>query len=155
MVRGDLPSVLDIVAANDPALRATAHEEIGVGFPDSPGKNAVGSYLVAELDGEVIGVVGWVADHFQVPDIQWLVWGYVKPGYQRRGIGAALFGAAEDRLARLGVRKIYLDVGNAASHESAIAFHVKRSYTWEGSLRDFWADGENLLIFGKHLDSRS
>lgn len=154
MVRGDLPVVVDIVVANDSELRAVAAEEIGGAFPDAPGQDAVGSYLVAELEGAVVGVVGWVPDHFQVPDIRWLAWGYVRPEYQRRGVGAALFDAAEERLVQLGVRKIYLDVGNAAEHESAIAFHTKRGYTLEGSLPDFWADGDDLLIFGKHIGSR-
>ena len=30
-------------------------------------------------------------------------------------------------------------------------FHLKRGYVLEGTLRDFWADGEDQLIFGKHL----
>jgi GNAT superfamily N-acetyltransferase len=155
MVHDELSAVLDIVAANDAALRPVAEEEISAGFPESAAATAVGRYLVAELDGEIVGVVGWVPDHFQVPDICWLVWGYVRPGLHRRGVGAALFDAAEARLAESGTRKVYLDVGNADSHVSAIAFHLKRGYTQEGNLPDFWADGENLLIFGKHVQRRS
>ncbi|GAB1690889.1 ribose 5-phosphate isomerase B [Krasilnikovia sp. M28-CT-15] len=150
MTSDDLPIVLDIVAANDAELRPVAEEEIGAGFP-AVGRPPFGRYIVAEIGGEIVGVVGWIPDHFDVPHVNWLVWGYVRPGLQRNGIGAALFDAAEARLVEQGIRKVYLDVGNAVTHESAIAFHRKRGYTREGVLTDFWQDGEDMLIFGKHM----
>jgi ribosomal protein S18 acetylase RimI-like enzyme len=147
MAIDDLDTVLEIIEENEPGLRSTAAEGIGRALTPTAGRK--GSFLVAEVDGEVVGCLGWTPDPLGAKDIAWLVWGYVRPDLHRQGIGSALFKEAEATMISGGVRKFYLDVGNPDTHQAAIAFHRSRGYRLEGRLVDFWSEGEDMLIFGK------
>lgn len=76
--------------------------------------------LVAELGGQVRGV-GKVAQSGKVQLC------YVEPGYQRRGIGAALLQALEQRARDFGAPAVWLD-----SSLAACAFYAARGYMGAG-----------------------
>lgn len=148
LTSADLEAAVDIVALHDPSLRDAARAEIGDGLRNT----SVGAEFFGVVsDDALVGLLGHVPDPWQVPDIRWLVWGYVHPDHRRSGLGDGLFSHVEERLRSLGCRKAYLDVGNAETHAIAIRFHEKRGYRLEGNLPDYWSDGEAFLVFGRRL----
>ncbi len=143
----DVDEVIRIVCANEPELEQDARQEIG-----SPPEWLGCRYFVAETDGAIRGVMGYCGDRWGAPGVMWSVWLFVHPDYHRRGIATLLYQRIEAELRRAGCRKAYLDVGNADTHASAIAFHVRNGYKLEGTLEDYWGDGEDCLLFGKPLN---
>jgi len=139
----------EIVRLNNHSLtdlvRSDLSEWIGRGRP-------AGHEYFTALDGaRPIGMTGFRPDLWGVHDIYWLVWLYIHPDYKRKGIASKLFAHAQSRLREIGCRKAYLDVGNEEHHTAAIAFHKKDGFVLEGHLRDYWREGEDFMIFSKHL----
>jgi ribosomal protein S18 acetylase RimI-like enzyme len=95
----DVPAVLALWARARSANAST---------PDTPHgltqllERSPGALLVADADGEVVGVViaawdGWRGNMYRLA---------VDPGHRRRGIALALVRAGETRLAECGARRI-------------------------------------------------
>lgn len=144
----DLDTLRAIVGLNDPDIVGLMSDDVSrwLASPRTPE-----AFYAVEWEGCVVGMGGYVPDVWGVPDVAWLVWFYFDPSHQRKGLGAMLYDKIEAELTRAGIRKIYLDVGNETDHATAIAFHHANGYRREGTLPDFWKDGEDLLIFGKRL----
>lgn len=81
--------------------------------------------LVAEVDGELVGVARTGLLHESGEP----GWGFVNltvhPGRRGRGVGSALLAAAEARLVGLGVRRAYARVADEAA---AVSFADRRGY---------------------------
>lgn len=148
MELGDVEAALAAVASFDPGLVAEAKVSFGRALDeDGPPR-----MLVAECDGEVAGVMGYSPDPWGGADVFWTEWLFVLPQARRRGVATALSEEIERRLIARGCRKAYLDVGNPERQAAAIAFHRSQGYRQEGALRDYWAEGEDFLVFGKRLE---
>lgn len=66
---------------------------------------------------------------------------FVRPGFERRGAGALLLGAVEDRLARAGVRRAWLSTANDRALR-AFGFYSHLGWREDGLLDD----GEIRLV---------
>jgi ribosomal protein S18 acetylase RimI-like enzyme len=87
--------------------------------------------LVADVDGALAGTVigawdGWRGNLYRLA---------VSPAHQRRGIATALTRAAEERLRRLGCRRVTALV--AGSHDHAVAFWTSAGYEWQVDMRRY------------------
>ncbi|HEU0097455.1 MAG TPA: GNAT family N-acetyltransferase [Allosphingosinicella sp.] len=145
-----LPKLREIVAANDPDIPHMMVADVSA-WLDSGRPGGEAYFTALDPAGRVLGMTGYRPDPWGVADISWLVWLYVDPAEHRRGIARRLFAHAQDHLRERGCRKVYLDVGNADQHGAAIAFHEQDGFVREGTLRDYWEDGEDFLIFSKRL----
>jgi ribosomal protein S18 acetylase RimI-like enzyme len=95
-------------------------------------------FLVAIEDQQIVGVVMGAYDGRR----GWIYHLAVDPPLQQQGIGAALMHAVEARMARLGVRKINLQV--RADNLQVCGFYEQIGYT-----------DEHLTSFGKWLRPHS
>ena len=75
----------------------------------------------------------------------------VRPARQRQGLGKALISAVEHSLRQRKAR--ILIVETAASMESNLVFYQRCGFELEATIRDFYADGEDKVIFWKALNS--
>lgn len=75
----------------------------------------------------------------------------VLPAFQRRGAGAALVAALEDRLRAAGARLLLVDTSGTAAFAPARAFYARTGYAEEARIRDYWADGDDRITFRKRL----
>ena len=91
-------------------------------------------FLVAEDTGRVVGTALAGYDGHR----GWLYTVAVAPDRQRRGIGSALLGEAEGRLAAMGCRKVNLQI--RTGNEAVIAFYRRHGY-----------DVEERISIGKRL----
>lgn len=80
-----------------------------------------------------------------------LYWIAVHPGVQGRGIGKALMREAESRIGRAGGARIYIDTSYKAQYEDTRGFYQSLGYELDALLRDFYAPGDDKVIYRKIL----
>ena len=73
----------------------------------------------------------------------------VKHEYRRNGFGTRLITEMEDYAREKGFRKLYVEprVGNLI----ALHFYLANGFVPEGTRKDWYRDGEDSIILGKHL----
>ncbi len=81
-------------------------------------------------------------------DIYWIA---VAADKQREGIGTALLKSAEDRIKQNNGRLIFIETSSKPEYEEARRFYVSNSYKLICQIADFYAPGDDKLIFRKKL----
>jgi ribosomal protein S18 acetylase RimI-like enzyme len=105
--------------------------------------------LGAELDGRLVGWICWG----QTPctegtwDLYWLA---VDPGCQGHGVGSALTGEMERRLTGI-ARLIAVDTSGRPDYTPTRDFYLARGYRAVARVPDFYAPGDDQVIFTKVL----
>lgn len=75
----------------------------------------------------------------------------VHPDAQRRGYGAAIVADLEGRLRQRHGRILIVETSGADHYAQARAFYAQNGYKQEARIRDFWAAGEDKIVFWKML----
>jgi [ribosomal protein S18]-alanine N-acetyltransferase len=104
------------------------------------------SYLVAEVDGVVVGhaVASAAGDDAELQRIA------VDPAYRRRGLAGELLAAVESRVAADGATRLLLEVRE--DNSAAAAFYVSRDFVEVGRRRGYYRDGAAAVVLGKKVD---
>jgi ribosomal protein S18 acetylase RimI-like enzyme len=83
----------------------------------------------------------------------WLLWWIVVgKGAQSRGVGGKLLRHAEDEVRARGGRLMLIETSSVALYEPTRRFYRKQGYEQEALVRDYYADGDGLVVFRKRLD---
>ncbi len=142
---------LTIVPMTTKDLEVVAHiEENAFEQPWSPHsfrteliKNDLAHYMVARLEGKVVGYGGiWVI--FNEAHLTTLA---VDEPYRRCGVGAALLKALMTRSAELGARRISLEV--RPSNHAARSLYKKFGFKARGIRKGYYTDEDGLVMFKK------
>jgi len=80
-----------------------------------------------------------------------LYWIAVDPTARRGGVGRGLLAASEEAVRKLGGRLLVLETSGLPAYEPTRDFYIFSGYTLEATIKDFYSDGDNLVIFTKHL----
>ena len=75
----------------------------------------------------------------------------IKADLQGRGIGGAMMDQIEAYLVARGKRILLVETSGSADFKLTREFYVKKNYTLEATIRDFWAEGDDKVIFWKKL----
>lgn len=75
----------------------------------------------------------------------------VRPDMQGKGLGSALVKAAEQRLKAKTQRILIVDTSGTADFALTRKFYAQNGYEEEARIRDFWAAGDDKVIFRKAL----
>jgi ribosomal protein S18 acetylase RimI-like enzyme len=75
----------------------------------------------------------------------------VAPAEQRTGRGAALLAHIEEALAAAGQRLLLVETSSSAEYERARAFYKRCGFGQEARIRDYFAAGEDMILFRKAL----
>ena len=104
------------------------------------------SYLVAEVDGVVVGhaVASAAGDDAELQRIA------VDPAYRRRGLAAELLAAVERGAAADGATRLLLEVRE--DNTTAAAFYESRGFVEVGRRRGYYRDGAAAVVLGKEVD---
>jgi ribosomal protein S18 acetylase RimI-like enzyme len=103
-----------------------------------------------EHDGRVVGYV-YLAEE-EMTDRTWYVWWIaVDPAVHGRGVGRQLLLFAEDEARRRGGRVLFVETSGLPGYEATRRFYDKNGYDREAVLRDFYRDGDDLVVFRKRL----
>lgn len=84
----------------------------------------------------------------RVYDLYWIA---VDPRAQRLGVGRRLLERAEEAVREEGGRILAIETSGTQKYANARAFYLASGYQHEATLRDLYADGDDLLIFTKRL----
>jgi len=80
-----------------------------------------------------------------------LYWIAVDPGCQGRGIGRQLYAAFAERALARGARQVRIETSSKESYAATGGFYERLNFSIDGRLRDFYADGDDLLIFYRRI----
>jgi len=107
-------------------------------------------FLFAESGEKLIGYAcyGPIACTQGSYDLYWIV---VDKNHQRRGVGRALLRRAEREIARRGGRRVYIETSGRDQYAPTRAFYQRCGYAPEAVLADFYAPGDDKLIYVKQL----
>jgi GNAT superfamily N-acetyltransferase len=124
---------------------AVALEVFDAAAAGSPDYSALG----AELDGRLVGWVCWGATPCTTGtyDLYWLA---VDPPAQRAGVGAALLDGMEQRLAGR-ARLVVIETAGRPDYAPTRAFYEARGYRPAAVIPDFYAPGDDLVVYTKSL----
>ena len=108
--------------------------------------------FVAEADGQVTGWVCYGPTPCTIGtfDIYWIA---VSPHCRGRGIGARLMAYAEGRIAKRGGRLAVVETASRPDYEPTRLFYLKVGYTEAARLPEFYAPGDDKVVYLKRLDA--
>jgi len=120
-------------------------------FDEAVGGASTNTYSVlgAELDGLVVGWICWGPTPCTVGTYD-LYWMAVDPGHHGNGIGTALLLEMERRLAGV-ARLIVIETAGRPDYAGTRAFYQARGYRSAGIIADFYAPGDDQIVFVKYL----
>ena len=75
----------------------------------------------------------------------------VRPDRQGKGLGAALMNDIEQTLARREERILLVETSGLDAFERTRNFYRKNGYEEEARIREFYAEGEDKIVFRKAL----
>lgn len=116
-------------------------------------KGAAGSgyyFLVDRQDGKLRGFAcfGPRALTEGTYDLFWIA---VDKAFQGQGVGKALMHEAEQEIKRLGGRLVIVETSGQPKYEPTRAFYHAAGYTHEATLKNFYHEGDDLVIFTRKL----
>jgi ribosomal protein S18 acetylase RimI-like enzyme len=81
-----------------------------------------------------------------------LYWIAVDPAAQGQGVGHALLSRVETEVEQRGGYLILIETSDSAVYASARGLYASLGFRLEATIYDFYARGDNLLIFSKNID---
>lgn len=144
--RSDLPSIRSIVDGTG----LFPPEMLGPMAEPFLAKREPHHWLVACLDERVAGFAYTEPERMTDGTFNLLAIA-VDPAFQRRGIGRALVKGLMDRLRAQGGRVLIVETSALDGYAGTRSFYARQHFAEEGRIRDFYADGEDKILFWKHL----
>ncbi len=80
-----------------------------------------------------------------------LYWIAVSAAAKGKGVGRALMARVEDEVRALGGRMVKLDTSGREEYAPTRAFYLGIGYTLSATVPDFYAPGDDLVIFSRKL----
>jgi ribosomal protein S18 acetylase RimI-like enzyme len=87
-----------------------------------------------------------------VYDLYWIA---SDPGAPVKGIGKALLDHAEDFVILNKGRWLLAETSSKDSYANTRRFYLKNNYSIVAEINDFYAEGDNLLVFGKFFKNNT
>lgn len=147
--RAALASLLTQIEQFKPSEVEVALELIDHSISD-PSSSGYESLVAVDEAGETLGYV--CVGPTPMTEATWdLYWIAVAPQAQGRGVGRALYAAAVELLVARGGRQIRIETSSMESYAATGGFYERLGFSIDGRLRDFYAPGDDLLIFYRRL----
>ena len=106
--------------------------------------------VTAWRDGAPYGFAYWAPE--EMTDRTWyLYWIAVRRDLQSLGSGAQLLAYCEAEVRAAGGRLLLVETSSLPSYEPTRRFYAKHGYEPPTVIRDYYADGDDLLLFRKRL----
>ena len=106
--------------------------------------------LVAAENDDIVGYIcfGPTPMTERTFDLYWIA---VDPAQQGRGLGNALYPAFAEQLRARGPAQVRIETSSQESYAATGGFYERLGFTIDGRLRDFYAPGDDLLIFYRQI----
>jgi ribosomal protein S18 acetylase RimI-like enzyme len=151
VVPADVPRLLELTAATGffkPADVEALREVLDEYFAEPP----AGHQCVAfeEDAGRIVGYAYYA--EASMTDRTWYLWWIaVDPTIQGRGLGRTLMRHVEDDARAHGCRLMFIETSSVPLYEPTRQFYLRLGYEQEALLRDYYAEGDGLVVFRKRL----
>ncbi len=126
--------------------------EVLDGFFEKPGQDytALGAFT---LDGDLLGYVcyGPTPCTAGTHDLYWIA---VDPAAHGSGVGTSLILEVERRLALSAARLVIIETSSLPRYEATRRFYRRRGYDEVARVPDFYATGDDRVIFAKQLTAQ-
>jgi ribosomal protein S18 acetylase RimI-like enzyme len=108
------------------------------------------SFLVYR-DGDAVLGFACFGPHSLAGGVYDLYWIATAPSARGRGVGGALIAAVEAAANARGGRMLIVETSSTPSYAAARRFYETYGYRYEAVIHDFYAPGDDLLVFVKRL----
>ena len=143
----DVPELQLVLGATD-LFPAQMLPELIAGYLANDDQSEI--WLTCEKDGRAIGFCYCVPE--QMAEGAWNMLAIaVMPGEQSQGCGGALTQTLEAELTKQGQRILIADTSGTPAFARTRAFYLANGYSQEARIRDFWAPGDDKIVFWKAL----
>jgi ribosomal protein S18 acetylase RimI-like enzyme len=115
------------------------------------GSESSGYYFLVEKEDEHILGYSCYGPRALTSGTYDLYWIAVDPTVRGGGIGRRLLAASEEAVRKLGGRLLVLETSGLPNYVPTRKFYLSNGYTLEATLKDFYSEGDDLVIFTKHL----
>jgi ribosomal protein S18 acetylase RimI-like enzyme len=106
--------------------------------------------VTCEQEGQVLGYAYYAPA--AMTDRSWyLYWIAVRAHVQARGIGARLLHHAEEDIRRHNGRILFIETSSLPHYDKTRKFYLKQKYEVTGVLRDYYCEGDDMVVFRKKL----
>jgi ribosomal protein S18 acetylase RimI-like enzyme len=103
-----------------------------------------------EEDGQILGFA-YYAPAAMTDRTWYLYWIAVTRAIHGKGLGGQLLRHAEEDIRRLGGRVLFIETSSLPHYEPTRGFYLKHGYEITGTLRDYYADGDDMVVFRKRM----
>jgi ribosomal protein S18 acetylase RimI-like enzyme len=106
--------------------------------------------ITYEKDGKVIGFAYYAPA--SMTDRTWyLYWIAVSKQTQARGVGGWLLRHAEEDIRKAHGRVLFIETSSLPHYDLTRRFYVKHNYEQTAVLRDYYAEGDDMVVFRKRI----
>jgi len=116
-------------------------------------KDSSDFWCTAIFEGDVVGLAYCAVEQFTEGTMNLLALG-VHADYHGKGIGARIIDYVEKHLSEH-ARILLIETSSSESQAAARHLYLKKGYTQEATIREYWGEGDDKIIFWKKLDSES
>lgn len=108
------------------------------------------TFIVAREGSQVLGFACYGPRDLTegVFDLYWIA---VDPDTRRGGVGRGLLTASEEAVQRVGGRMLVAETSGTPLYAATRAFYVGMGYTAEAVIKDFYSQGDDLVIYVKRF----
>jgi ribosomal protein S18 acetylase RimI-like enzyme len=106
--------------------------------------------VTAEKNGQILGYA-YYAPAAMTDRTWYLYWIAVTKQTQAKGIGSTLLRHAEDDIRKRKGRVLFIETSSLPHYEPTRRFYLKHGYEETARLRDYYADGDDLVVFRKRF----
>lgn len=112
-------------------------------------------FLLVQQNQELDSVIGYtcfgqIQGTLSSFDIYWIA---VAPGFQNQKIGKQLLKETEKVVINLGGNRLYAETSSRPQYKSTHQFYVNNGFLLVAKLEDYYATGDDKLIFFKNLSA--
>jgi ribosomal protein S18 acetylase RimI-like enzyme len=107
-------------------------------------------FIFADLEGALAGYACYGAIPCTLASFD-LYWIAVEPNLQRYGVGRRIMDAVESEVIARGGERIYIDTSGRDQYRPTRAFYERCGFRCEARLADFYAPGDDRVIYVKQL----
>jgi ribosomal protein S18 acetylase RimI-like enzyme len=147
----DIPTLLDLTHATGvfkpheiDALKEVLHDYFAHNL------QADHVAVIAEKDGVIQGYA-YYAPAAMTDRTWYLYWIAVRSDIQARGVGTKLLLHTEEDIRRRNGRVLFIETSSLPHYDKTRSFYLKNGYEVTGTLRDYYCDGDDMVVFRKRL----
>jgi ribosomal protein S18 acetylase RimI-like enzyme len=101
--------------------------------------------------GEAVAGFVYYAPAVMTDNSWYLYWIVVRKDLHGQGVGSKLLAHVEEDVRQHEGRVLFIETSSTPHYEPTRNFYLKHDYEITGQLRDFYADGDDMVVFRKRL----